>query len=382
MSTTRSRGPGPLRRSAAGHALLLATTFLLGPVLLLVSPSAAAAPPLTIPDAKAQIEQLQTDAEAFDQSYLEVEEQLKQGRGKLKGKRADARAQAGKVAGLRREVGQAALAQFQNRDLDTAARLVVSEDTTGFLRQVSTIGKINENQNSALQDLQQQQASLASLEQSAEIDLAKLKEQEQELQKLRKASDKKISEAKAVLAKLTAKQRRQIADEEAKAAAEARRDAEQGNREASGLGDSDNSKDPSDSDDSDSDDSDAEDDDATSSASGRGAVALAYARKQLGKPYRWGAAGPEAYDCSGLTLAAWRAAGVSLPRVSRAQAGVGREVAKSDLQPGDLVFFYSPISHVSLYAGNGTILDAPRPGKTVRYLKMSYMPFTTARRPG
>ena len=377
MSTTRSRGPGTSRRSAASHVLLLATTFLLGPVLLLVSPSAAAAPPLTIPEAKAQIEQLQTDAEAFDQSYLEVDEQLKQGRGKLKLKRADAQVQTAKVAGLKQQVGQAALAQFQNRDLDTAARLVVSEDTTKFLRQISTIGKINDNQNASLQDLQQQQASLADLEHSAEIDLAALRGQEQELQKLRKASDKKITEAKAVLAKLTAKQRRQIADEEAKAAAEARRDAEAGSRQASGSGDSDNSKGSSD-----PDDSDSGDDDASSSASGRGAVALAYARKQLGKPYRWGAVGPDAYDCSGLTLAAWRAAGVSLPRVSRQQATVGRPVGKSELQPGDLVFFYSPISHVSLYAGNGTILDAPRPGKTVRYLKMSYMPWAGARRPG
>lgn len=374
MSIIRSRGPAALRRSAAGHALLLAMAFLLGPVLLLASPTAAAAPPLTIAEARAQIEQLQTDAEAFDQSYLEVEEQLKQGRGRLKLKRADAQAQAAKVVGLRRQVGQAALAQFQNRDLDTAARLAVSEDTTGFLRQVSTIGKINENQNAALQDLQQEQASLASLEQSAKIDLAKLKEQEQELQKLRKASDKKIIEARAVLAKLTAKQRRQIADEEAKAAAEARRDAERGSRESSGSGESDNSKD--------SDDSDAKDDGDSSSAAGRGAVALAYARKQLGKPYRWGAAGPDAYDCSGLTLAAWRAAGVSLPRVSRQQATVGRPITKSELQPGDLVFFYSPISHVSLYAGNGTVLDAPRPGKTIRYLKMSYMPWAGARRPG
>ena len=81
-------------------------------------------------------------------------------------------------------------------------------------------------------------------------------------------------------------------------------------------------------------------------------------------------------------MAAWRSVGVSLPRTSAAQYGVGRAVAKSDLRPGDLVFFYRPISHVSMYVGNGMIIDAPRPGKTVRYLKMSYMPYTGARRPG
>ena len=119
-----------------------------------------------------------------------------------------------------------------------------------------------------------------------------------------------------------------------------------------------------------------------SSGSGRGAKALAFAKRQLGKPYRYAASGPNAYDCSGLTGAAWRSVGVSLPRSSSAQYSVGRSVARSDLRPGDLVFFYSPISHVGLYAGNNTIIHAPRPGKSVEYTKMSYMPYAGARRPG
>ena len=118
------------------------------------------------------------------------------------------------------------------------------------------------------------------------------------------------------------------------------------------------------------------------SGGGRGAKALAFARSQLGKPYRYSASGPNAYDCSGLTGAAWRSVGVSLPRSSSAQYSVGRPVAKSELRPGDLVFFYRPISHVALYAGNNTIIHAPRPGKSVEYTKMSYMPYVGARRPG
>ena len=116
---------------------------------------------------------------------------------------------------------------------------------------------------------------------------------------------------------------------------------------------------------------------------GAGARALAFARTQLGKPYRYGATGPAAYDCSGLTGAAWKAAGVTLPRTSQQQFTSGRKVAKADLQPGDLVFFYgdSP-THVALYVGDGQILHAPRPGKTVEYSMLSYMPFSGARRPG
>jgi len=114
-----------------------------------------------------------------------------------------------------------------------------------------------------------------------------------------------------------------------------------------------------------------------------GAKALAFARTQLGKPYQYGATGPKAYDCSGLTGAAWKAAGVTLPRTSQQQFAVGQKVAKADLRPGDLVFFYGDQpTHVGLYVGDGQILHAPRPGKTVEYSKLAYMPFSGARRPG
>jgi len=114
-----------------------------------------------------------------------------------------------------------------------------------------------------------------------------------------------------------------------------------------------------------------------------GAQAVAFAQSQLGKPYRYGASGPDAYDCSGLTSAAWRAAGITLPRTSQQQFAVGRPVAQADLQPGDLVFFYgNQPSHVALYVGDGQIIHAPRPGKTVEYSKLAYMPFSGARRPG
>jgi peptidoglycan DL-endopeptidase CwlO len=368
--TQRTRGRSSQRRGAS-RVLLLVSALMLAMGLLFVSPNAIAEPPLTVAEAKAQIEQLETDASALDQSYVEIREQVKQGRAKLRTKQADTRKQVAKVDRLRRQVGEVALAQFQNRHLDTAARLIVAEDTSGFLSQVSTIENINENQNAVLQSLQQEQASLASLELSAKVDLAALADQEKELGKLRRASDKKVAEAKSVLAKLTEAQRRQIAAEEARAVADAREEAERPEATRSDTAES-----------SKSDESSESAASSTPAGSGKGAVALAFARKQLGKPYRWGAAGPEAYDCSGLTMAAWRAAGVSLPRVSRQQATVGRAVTRSELQPGDLVFFYSPISHVSLYAGNGMILDAPRPGKTVRYLKMSYMPWAGARRPG
>lgn len=113
----------------------------------------------------------------------------------------------------------------------------------------------------------------------------------------------------------------------------------------------------------------------------KGAKALAFAKKQIGDRYRYGATGPNAWDCSGLTGGAWKAAGKKLPRTSQAQFRVGKKVSKSNLKKGDLVFFYRGITHVAIYAGNGNVIHASRPGKPVGYLKMKYMPYQGARRP-
>ncbi len=193
--------------------------------------SAQAEPPLTVAEAKARIAQLETDASAIDQEYVEISEQLAKGRAKLKLKQADVKAQAKRVERLKFQVGQVALAQFQNRNLDTAAQLFVTSDTEGFLSQISTVEKVSENQNSVLQEYQQQQAALADIELTAKTDLAALAEQGKQLKSLRTASDKKIAEAKAVMAKLSREEQRKIAAEERRAAADAQAEAESGTRD-------------------------------------------------------------------------------------------------------------------------------------------------------
>jgi cell wall-associated NlpC family hydrolase len=100
--------------------------------------------------------------------------------------------------------------------------------------------------------------------------------------------------------------------------------------------------------------------------SGSAAAAVAYARAQVGKPYCYGGSGPGCYDCSGLTMMAWAQAGVSLPHSSAAQYNVGRRISAAELQPGDLIFYYSPISHVSVYIGGGQRISATHTGDYVR----------------
>lgn len=106
-------------------------------------------------------------------------------------------------------------------------------------------------------------------------------------------------------------------------------------------------------------------------------AALAFARAQIGEPYRWGAAGPDAWDCSGLTMGAWHAGGISLPHYSVAQYSQSTPISKSQLKVGDLVFWGSSSSpssiyHVALYAGNGMIVQAPRTGRDVEEVSMYY----------
>jgi peptidoglycan DL-endopeptidase CwlO len=379
-----SRAPS-IRRSLRIVAFGLASVALsvLGvfPATLL----AAAEPPLTVAQARNLIKQLQTDAAGIDQQYTDVKEQIKDGRAQLRLKQADVQAQTKEVERLKLQVGQIALAQFQNRSLDTAARLVVTSDTDGFLSQISTVQKVSENQNAKLQDYQQAQANLAALGHSAEADLAALGEKEKQLKSLTAASDSKLDQAKKALAKLTADQRKQLAEAEKKATAKANADGRAATKAPAKPNAADGAaiKAPP--------KANAESRAATkgppstrssATSSSKGAKALAYAKAQLGEPYVRSGAGPSSWDCSGLSMMAWGSVGVSLPHSSRQQFSRGHPVAKSDLELGDLVFFYSDISHVGLYAGKGQVIHAPRPGKSVEYIKMSYMPYAGARRPG
>ncbi|HTJ36237.1 MAG TPA: NlpC/P60 family protein [Dactylosporangium sp.] len=115
---------------------------------------------------------------------------------------------------------------------------------------------------------------------------------------------------------------------------------------------------------------------------GPGGTAAKKACELIGKPYIWGAAGPSGYDCSGLTMAAWAAAGVTLRHYTKWQWEDAKPVAKADLRPGDLVFFYSDLHHMGMYVGGGWMVHAPTTGDYVRMAKLDGRPITGYRRPG
>ncbi|MEU9347406.1 NlpC/P60 family protein [Streptomyces sp. NPDC048278] len=122
-------------------------------------------------------------------------------------------------------------------------------------------------------------------------------------------------------------------------------------------------------------------DDIHSKASAAGKKAVAFATAQLGKPYVWGAEGPDSYDCSGLTSQAWASAGKPIPRTSEEQWKQLRHVDVKDMRPGDLIIYFDDASHVAMYIGDGAIIQAPRPGRTVSIGGAGSMPILGVVRP-
>jgi peptidoglycan DL-endopeptidase CwlO len=114
----------------------------------------------------------------------------------------------------------------------------------------------------------------------------------------------------------------------------------------------------------------------------KGSVAARKACSLIGKPYIWGAAGPTGYDCSGLTLTAWAAVGVTLGHYTGWQWSETRSITRAQLRPGDLVFFYSVTQHVGIYVGGGWVVHAPHAGDRVRMARLESMPVAGYRRPG
>ncbi|MEV5691088.1 NlpC/P60 family protein [Micromonospora globbae] len=115
---------------------------------------------------------------------------------------------------------------------------------------------------------------------------------------------------------------------------------------------------------------------------GAAGVAVKFACAQIGKPYVWGADGPDSYDCSGLVLAAWAKAGVSLPHNAAQQRRVTKTVSRGDLRPGDLVFYYSDLHHVGMYVGGGWVVHASQAGVPVKMKKVDDGPIHSFGRPG
>ncbi|MCW7945346.1 hypothetical protein AAW14_25925 [Streptomyces hygroscopicus] len=244
---------------------------------------------------------------------------------------------------LRDGIGTMASAQYRTGSIDPSVQLFLSSNPNDYLDKASTLDQLSSQQVEALKKIQEKQRELAQERQEATDKLKDLAATRAELGKQKEDVQGKLADAQKLLNSLTAQERAALQADQARASRASARSALGGD---------------------------------TGSASGRAAAAFAAAQSVIGSPYVYGATGPSAFDCSGLTSWAYAQAGVSIPRTSQEQANAGTRIySESDLKVGDLVIFFGDYHHVGLYAGNGQVLHAPHTGAVVRYEAMSDMQF-------
>ncbi|HWI43320.1 MAG TPA: NlpC/P60 family protein [Nocardioides sp.] len=329
---------GRTRTTGALSALALAASI---GISLSSSTSPAQADP-DITTVRDRVDRLFHQAEQASERYNNAKLELSGLEKELDSLKADQARQGDALDGVRSDVRDAIIQRYQHGGLGPAGELL-SSDSQRFLDELSTLSTIDGLQDSLLTDYDTElQAYGIRKGQTAKRrnDIAEL---ESELAKEKKTADTKLAEAQQLLDRLETKEREAVLSRDG------------GTRAP---------------------------DAASIPASGRAAAAVRFALAQVGDAYVYGAAGPSAWDCSGLTMVAWAQAGVGLPHSSSAQSGSGAHVSRSQLQPGDLVFYYSPISHVAMYIGNGMIVHAANPGAGVRVAPVDSMPWSGAVRPG
>jgi peptidoglycan DL-endopeptidase CwlO len=342
----KRRKPSPPSRAR----LAVLTTAAAGTAVLASSTTSYAAPKPDLATVKKQVDALYEEAEGSTERFNGAEERarkLQADAGRIQTQLAEGQE---KLNTVRIQLGALAAAQYRSGGLDPSVQLMLTSDPDSYLQQAAAHDRENDTQLTLLRDAQQQQSRLDQQRAEAAAALAELDASHQLLTAEKDKVQAKLAEAKALLNSLTAAERAQV-------------DVDEAGRASRGAGD--------------------RADLPAVPASGRAAAVLRYAQAQIGKPYVWGAEGPAGFDCSGLTLRAWEQAGIRLPRVSQDQWNAGTRISRSNLQPGDLVFFFSDLHHVGIYIGNNKMIHAPRTGKNITVLDLQYMPdYMGAVRPG
>ena len=321
--TPHRRWPRHAARSVLVAAFLLPLTVLSTGLLT------ASATPATSTRLEDQLDRQNREADALVEQYNQSNEALKKIRRSLKGLRAEASGAQDDLRKLQATLGARASAAYTQGAGSAVAAVLGSDDPAAAIARVQVLdllaahdGDLMDQLGVAGQAFDERQRNLVAAEKAQAAEVERLAAKKAEVER---AADK----TRALLARMRA------ADRPAAPSAPSSPVAPP----PSGGG---------------------------GGGSGSAAAAVAYARAQVGKPYCYGGSGPGCFDCSGLTMMAWAQAGVSLPHSSASQYNVGRRISASELQPGDLIFYYSPISHVSIYIGGGQRISATHTGDYVR----------------
>ncbi|MFF2957440.1 NlpC/P60 family protein [Streptomyces sp. NPDC057963] len=346
MAAHRKPKQRPYTGSAARTAATLAFA---GAATAAVLPGPAHADPQRSPaQVRAEVDRLYHEAEVATEQYNGAKEKATAAADAVDTLRDEAARRTERLNASRDALGSFAAAQYRTGGLDPSVQLALSSDPDQYLERASYVDRMGDRRAAEIGEVERQVAGIAQLRAQAKGRLSALAARQAELEKHKATIKTKLADAQRLLATLSPAER--AAYEGADGARSAGR-ADRGTGRGTVL-----------------------------APDARAAEAVAFAYGALGKPYVWGATGPSSFDCSGLTQAAWRSAGVALPRTTYTQINAGQHISRSELAPGDLVFFYSGISHVGLYIGNGQMIHAPRPGAPVRIAPIDQMPFAGATR--
>ncbi|MFI7384591.1 NlpC/P60 family protein [Streptomyces sp. NPDC049813] len=371
----RSRMTGGLRTTPAVGITTVALTS-----VALLSQSAQAAPARpdrpSLEEVQKKVDSLYRQAEVATQKYNSAKEQTDSKKKQVDRLLDDIAQRTEKLNSARQELGRFAAQQYRSGGIGDTATMFLADDPEDYFAQNRLMSRMTADQKDAVDDYQKQQLSTAKKRTEAQESLTQLTSSQTDLKTSKQSVQTKLADARQLLSRLTAEEKQRLAAIEKKKQEAARKKAaqlaaeqkaqedkkQQAAEEAAGQQGSGSS-------------SGGTTEAPAGSSSGyatKAAQALAYAKAQEGKPYVWGATGPDSYDCSGLTQAAWKAAGITLPRTTWDQVEAGTTVPLSSIQPGDLVFFYDDISHVGLYLGDGMMIHAPKPGASVREESIYY----------
>lgn len=342
----------PLRRGLATlSALALAAS---GIVLGASIPGAVAyATPDTVAEAKAELDAIQAEITEIQEGYSAATEKLERSEAARVQAIADLAVQQEKVDNARSALGHVVRNTQQNDGIHVTVKMLTSPSIEEFLSNVATVQSVSSITADRLARFDDEKARLVELETTLNTAIAEVATQKANQEDLLADFEVKEADAEQILNRLTAEEQERLM---AQRAADAERRAQQAANSQALMAS------------------------AGVAPSERAGAALAFAMAQIGKPYIWGGTGPDGYDCSGLMYAAYRAAGVSIPRTSQAQYSSLTNVSMGDLQPGDLVFYYSGISHVAMYIGSGQVVHSPNFGQTVTIMGVYSWPVAGAAR--
>jgi cell wall-associated NlpC family hydrolase len=338
------------------RGLRLAVSCLAVVALAAVVPgSAAASPRPSLHKVQVKVDKLNRAADAATETYNNARVQFAEANRRLTVVKHRLASKQAEVDAMQTSVGKLASAAYMSGGVDPTMQILLADDPKAFLQSAVALNQLGRQQAATLERVVAARQGLASARNDVTQQRARASALTGQIASQKQAIESKLAEAKQLLGTLQT-------DQLAKYTAAVQAVADRGHSVASRsrAGDIPSYDGP---------------------ASGRASEAIKDAYAQLGDPYIYGAAGPGSFDCSGLTMFAWAAAGVSLPHSSSAQYSSTRHVAISDLQPGDLVFYYTPISHVAIYIGGGRIIHAPHPGQSVEIASLNMMPLVGAARP-